>query len=64
MDVNHKMTGNNCYRILRYTAAAMLLTVPFLAMPLAFARLTGRAVALFGLVRFADFSVMGYLALA
>ena len=41
-------------KFLRCLPALMLLIAPFFAMPLAFLRLTGKAVPLYGLVKLAD----------
>lgn len=49
--------------LLRNILAFILLIVPFAAMPLAFQRLTGKAVPLYGLVKLADFPVLVLLAL-
>ncbi|MBE6377837.1 MAG: O-antigen ligase family protein [Lentisphaerae bacterium] len=51
-------------KFLRCLPALMLLIAPFFAMPLAFLRLTGKAVPLYGLVKLADFPVLVLLALA
>ena len=47
----------------RNSAAFLLLLAPFFALPLAFLRLTGRTVPLYGLVQSVDFPVLVLLAL-
>lgn len=51
-------------RIFRNVLAFLLLAAPFFHLPLAFARLTGKAVPLYGLVKVVDFPVLVLLALA
>lgn len=45
-------------------AAAIFFLLPLLGMPLAFARLTGNKIPLFGMVKFLDFTTLGLVALA
>ena len=45
-------------------AAAIFFLLPLLGMPLAFARLTGNKIPLFGMVKFLDFTTLGFVALA
>ena len=54
---------NEFRKISRFIAALLLLVMPFAALPLAFLRLTGKAVPLYGLVKMADFPVLSLLAL-
>jgi len=51
-------------KFFRYLAAILLLTAPFMAMPLAFGRLGGLPVPLFGLVQCVTMPVMTLLAMA
>ena len=45
-------------------AATIFWLLPLLGMPLAFARLTGEKVPLFGMVKFFDFTTLGIIAIA
>ena len=54
---------NEFRKISRFIAALLLLVMPFAALPLAFLRMTGKAVPLYGLVKMADFPVLSLLAL-
>ena len=49
---------------LSFFAALLFWLLPFAGMPLAFARLTGNKVPLFGIVKFFDFTALGLIALA